>query len=184
MTFKEESFFAESAALGIVGRMSAADTESRRAHLDYVLIHELGHILDQVLGDDDLGGAEHIARLRQVSWPRTDACRDLRLVPYADIRGDPPLGDGDAEPLYDVIAASSFPSLTAAMSAGEDFADSLAIYAHDVLFCWGAPGRWRSTARVSSHVGSSPAGASRAATTSGRCSKPCSRAWAARGSRS
>jgi hypothetical protein len=133
MSFKENSFFAENAGLGIVGRLSPADAESRRAHIDYVLIHELGHILDHVLGDNALGGSDLIERFRQISWPRTDPYRDSRLIPYADIRGDAPLGDGEAEALYDVIAASSFPSLTSAMNAGEDFADSLAIYAHEVL---------------------------------------------------
>jgi hypothetical protein len=126
MSAKEASFFEPDAGLTIFAHMAAES--DRGALLGFLLTHELGHVLHSALYEDP-----EVERLVAISWPRQDALAGLRLVPYAALRGQAPLAAALVEPMYEMVAASSLPSLTAAAHETEDFADSVATYAHDVL---------------------------------------------------
>lgn len=126
MSAKEASFFAADAGLSIVAHMAAEP--DRAAFLGFLLTHELGHVLHSAFADDPT-----VERLLFISWPRDDGLATLRLYPYAQLRDQDPLGAHLVEPFYQMLAASSFPSLTAAVNPNEDFADSFSTYAHAVL---------------------------------------------------
>jgi hypothetical protein len=128
LSFKEASFFTDAPGLAFVGEMTGHDDQTRSALLEYLITHELGHALRDALPHD-----RRLAEFDQICWPRTDAFKDLPLRPYAALAGLIPLHEINLEALYDFIGSSCFPSLTAAMNPGEDFADSLALYSHSVL---------------------------------------------------
>ena len=126
MSAKEAAFFEADAGLSIVAHMAAES--DRAALLEFLLTHELGHVLHSVFADDPT-----VERLLDISWPRQDSLAELDLFAYARLRDEDPLGGHLVEPFYQMLAASSFPSLTAAAHPNEDFADSLSTYAHAVL---------------------------------------------------
>jgi len=126
MSAKEASFFEAEAGLAIVAHMAA---ESDRGALpEYLLTHELGHVLHSAFVEDPA-----VERLLDISWPRQDSLAGFYLRGYAQLRGESPLGAHLVEPFYRMLAASSLPSLTAAANRNEDFADSFATYGHAVL---------------------------------------------------
>jgi hypothetical protein len=126
MSAKEASFFEAEAGLSIVADMAAP--ADRAAFLEFLLTHELAHVLHSAFDDDPT-----VLRLLDVSWPRQDDLAALRPYPYAQLRDESPLEAHLVEPFYQMLAESSFPSLTAASNPNEDFADSLSTYAHAVL---------------------------------------------------
>ena len=126
MSAKEASFFEADAGLSIVAHMAAES--DRAALLEFLLTHELGHVLHSAFDDDPT-----VERLLDISWPRQDSLAELGLYSYARLRDEDPLGEHLVEPFYQMLATSSFPSLTAAGHRNEDFADSFSTYAHAVL---------------------------------------------------
>jgi hypothetical protein len=126
MSAKEASFFEPEAGLSIVAHMAAEP--DRVALLQFLLTHELGHVLHSALTEDPA-----VERLVGLSWPRTDGLAGRGLIPYAGLRDESPLGAQLVEPFYRMLSESSFPSLSAAAHRNEDFADSIATYAHAVL---------------------------------------------------
>jgi hypothetical protein len=126
MSAKEASFFEAEPGLSIVAHMAAES--DRAALLEFLLTHELGHVLHSVFFDDPT-----LQRVLDISWPRRDNLIGSPLFAYALLRDESPLGAHLVEPFYEMLAASSFPSLTAAGHRNEDFADSFSSYAHSVL---------------------------------------------------
>lgn len=126
MSAKEASFFEAEAGLSIVAHMAAES--DRGALAEFVLTHELGHVLHSVFDGDPT-----LERLLDISWPRKDDLAGFRSYAYAELRDQKPLSAQLVEPFYQMLAASSFPSLTGAGHRNEDFADSLSTYAHAVL---------------------------------------------------
>jgi hypothetical protein len=126
MSFKEASYFSPAPDLAIVGHL--APDEDRGALLEFVITHELGHVLDSAFNE-----RPEVANFHAISWPRDDSLESLQLVPYAMLRDWKPVQDRWVEDLYRFVATSSFPSLTSLSNRNEDFADSLALYVHVVL---------------------------------------------------
>jgi hypothetical protein len=125
---KEASFFMDDAEQTFVAHVARSGAESRKTLLTFLLIHELGHVLHGVLESHAL-----LRHFNTISWPRVDPFHDVRHRPYGRVVREPQVVATYLEPMYWMIATSSFPSPTAAMNPGEDFADSLAIYVHSVL---------------------------------------------------
>lgn len=128
LSFKQASFFTQERGLEIVATMEEPGHRSLPTLLSFLLIHELGHVLRGVLDGQPL-----IQRFDEICWPRTDSLKDYTLRPYAALGGFEPIAAAYVESFYEFVGTSCFPSLTAAMRQGEDFADSLANYAHSVL---------------------------------------------------
>jgi hypothetical protein len=147
-TWKENTPFAESAEYRLDARIEADGKDNRRNAIQYILLHELGHILS-------IGGAIHppwnispnevasdtTYAFFDLSWSidrqadkyrsRFDAnfAQRASTVYYFGAR----LSAADMLSTYASLAATNFPSLYAATSPGDDFAESFASYVHVVL---------------------------------------------------
>lgn len=128
LSFKEASVFEPNPDREIRGTMTAPGDEGRTALLEFLLVHELAHVLDTVFRDDPL-----ILEFKRVSWPRNDALARVRTMHYAQDRGGEPLPDAELETYYDVTSAEAFSDPSATDNELEDFAESVSSYLHGVL---------------------------------------------------
>jgi hypothetical protein len=128
LVFKESSAFEKTEGLVISGKMADARDNTRRVLLEFLLVHELGHVVDAAFTEHLL-----IDDFRRISWPRRDALAKTPLVHYPERKELAPLPDEQIEPYYDVIAAGAFASPATVSNAEEDFAESLATFMHTVL---------------------------------------------------
>jgi hypothetical protein len=128
LAFKESTAFQPAAGLEYRGRMSAPGDDPRAVLLEYLLVHELGHVLDHVQPEYEL-----IDAFKQLSWPRRDRLSQTRLIHYPERVDAEPLPDAALEDYYDVIRSGAFTSPATVSNANEDFADSLASYVHTRL---------------------------------------------------
>jgi hypothetical protein len=128
LSFKEASVFESNPEREIRGTMTAPGDEGRTVLLEFLLVHELAHVLDAVFHDDPL-----IAELQRVSWPRTDLLASVKTLHYAQDRGGQPLPDAQLEAYFDMTAASAFSDPSATDNSMEDFAESVSSYLHGVL---------------------------------------------------
>lgn len=135
----------------VEARMARRDENDRRTTLRYVLLHELGHVIDYDRGitparfryGDDRTGCGFTC----LSWIAPDRHRFSTRIDSAmrKVRG----GDYDAyvralPQTFADLAGTNFPSFYAATLPEEDFAESFAQYVHAVLM--GRP--WELTLRV------------------------------------
>jgi hypothetical protein len=128
LSFKEASVFEPNADREIRGTMTAPGDERRTALLEFLLVHELAHVLDALFNKDPL-----IAEFKRVSWPRTDLLASVRTMHYAQDRGGQPLPDDQLEAYLDVTSAGAFADPSATDNPREDFAESVSSYLHGVL---------------------------------------------------
>jgi hypothetical protein len=135
--------------------MARRDENDRRTTLRYVLLHELGHVVDSARGitpahfryDEDRTGCgftclSWVARDRHRFSARIDsAMRQVRSGDYeAYVRALPGT--------FANLSGTNFPSFYAATLPEEDFAESFAQYVHSVLM--GRP--WELTLRVNGTI--------------------------------
>ncbi|HKO92925.1 MAG TPA: hypothetical protein VJU61_17340 [Polyangiaceae bacterium] len=128
LSFKEDSIFEPNPERELRGTMTAPGGEQRTVLLEFLLVHELAHVLDQVFDDDPL-----IDQFESVSWPRTDLLAGVRAKHYARDRGGEPLRDDQLEPYFDVSSTEAFSDPSAMDNSSEDFAQSVSSYFHGVL---------------------------------------------------
>ncbi len=128
LTYKESSAFAPAARRSIGGTLAEPGEETRAVLLEFVLVHELGHVFDAAFPDHIL-----IDEFKRISWPRSDALADAPLVHYPQRKNLSPLPDDKLEPYLDLIASGPFASPATVSNAKEDFAESLATYTHTVI---------------------------------------------------
>lgn len=125
LALKESSVFAPAAGRVLRGKMAWPYESPRLVLLEFLIVHELAHVIESLSPDDPL-----IASFASVSWPRKDALADTPLVHYPGRLGREPLPDQLLEPYYDLIASSSFTSPAAIANRREDFADSVSTFMH------------------------------------------------------
>ncbi len=125
LALKEATAFAATPGLVLRGTMARPDEHPRRVLLEFLLVHELAHVLEIVHSSDPL-----IAAFLELSWPRHDGLAQAPLVHYPSRLGREPLPQELLEPYYDLIASSAFTSPAAIANAREDFADSVATFMH------------------------------------------------------
>lgn len=125
LALKEATVFAPAPGRVLRGTMAWPDESPRRALLDFLLVHELAHVVENLHPDDPL-----ISAFSRLSWPRRDGLALTPLVHYPGRLGKAPLPDELLEPYYDLIASSAFPSPAAIANAREDFADSVSTFMH------------------------------------------------------
>lgn len=147
-TWKENTPFAPGTSYRLDARIEAAADDNRRNAIQYILLHELGHVLS--IGADihppwNLSPKEIDAAAKypffDLSWTidrkadkyrsRFDANFPQRAstVYYFGAK----LAAADMLPAYASLKATNFPSLYAATLPGDDFAESFASYVHVVL---------------------------------------------------
>lgn len=147
-TWKEGTPFKPRPGASLAARIETAAGDNRKNAIQYILLHELGHVLS-------VGGAIHPPWEMEpkdvpasASYPFFDLSWTInrRANRYAWLReGDfpqrrslvyyfgPKLDAGDMVPTYTNLEQTNFPSLYAATQPADDFADSFASYVHVVL---------------------------------------------------
>ena len=128
LSFKESSAFEPRAERSIRGQMAGPKENLRSVLLEFLVVHELAHVLDRALPEDAL-----IQRFKSLSWPRSDALARTPLVHYPQRKQLQPLPDELLEPYYRWIAQGAFASPATVSNSVEDFADSFATFTHTVL---------------------------------------------------
>ncbi len=147
-TWKENTPFAPGAGYRLDARIEADGNDNRRNAIQYILLHELGHVLS--IGADihppwNLSPKEIDSAARypffDLSWTVDRAADKYRsrfdanfpqrtsTVYYFGAK----LAAADMAATYAGLRRTNFPSLYAATAPGDDFAESFASYVHVVL---------------------------------------------------
>ena len=147
-TWKENTPFAAAPGWLLKTTIETKRNDNRKNAIQYILLHELGHIAS-------IGAAVHPywgiapAEVRDaaalpyfnLSWlierqenrfiSRFDAAfRERRDIAYY---ASPKLAATQMAATYGALAATNFPTLYAATSPGDDFAEAFAMYVHSVM---------------------------------------------------
>lgn len=147
-TWKENTPFAGGAQYRLDARIEADANDNRRNAIQYILLHELGHVLSiggaihppWNLGAKEVDGAARYAFF-DLSWTVDRAADKYRSRFDADFPQrqntvyyfGAKLSAADMLPTYAGLRHTNFPTLYAATSPGDDFAESFASYVHVVL---------------------------------------------------
>ena len=147
-TWKENTPFKSAEGWKLEARIEEAAGDNRRGAIRYILLHELGHVLS--INRDihprwdrppnevpegarfpffDLSWTIDRKQNRYVSKFDGDFPRRSAIVYYRQ----PQLAATDMVPAYERLAKTNFPTLYAATSPGDDFAESFVSYVHTVL---------------------------------------------------
>ncbi|MDZ4254504.1 MAG: hypothetical protein U1A72_18190 [Sulfuritalea sp.] len=147
-TWKENTPFAPGAGYRLDARIEADGDDNRRNAIQYILLHELGHVFSigaeihppWNVSPKDVA-AEAAYPFFDLSW-RIDRTADkyrsrfdadfpqrASTVYYFGAK----LSAADMQPTYASLRRTNFPSLYAATVPGDDFAESFASYVHGVL---------------------------------------------------
>lgn len=147
-SWRERSPFDHSAAMTLTMRIATDDDDDLLHAIRFLLLHELGHALsagrnflpDWWSGLPDGHAASDYSYL-PIAW-QIDEKRRIVPLPGNDFPlrasvshydGDPRLPAGYMADIYRALKRTSFPTLYAAASVHEDFAESFACYVHMVL---------------------------------------------------
>jgi hypothetical protein len=147
-TWKESSPFRPDGAFALRARIEEPHADNRRNAIQYILLHELGHVLsvrakvhpDWTIRPKDAPPATEYPFFR-LSW-RIDRERDRFesvFDPDFPLRKDVAYYVGakiaakDMAAAYDQLEKTNFPTLYAATHPGDDFAEAFASYVHVVL---------------------------------------------------
>jgi hypothetical protein len=128
ISFKESTPYALAPEQRIVGELAEPAENVRTTLLEFLIVHELAHVIDSVGRDETL-----IASFKHVGWPRTDALASSQLRHYPERLERPPLPENLVVPYFDLIATGPYSSPAAVTRDSEDFADSVATYVHTVV---------------------------------------------------
>lgn len=145
-TWKESTPFTPDPAWTLEARIEADAQNTRRNAIQYILLHEMGHVLS--IGADvhppwtsppGDGGPDSAYPFFELSW-RTEDGRYLTLFERDfPLRRDVVYYFGAKLPAarmadtYGQLLKTNFPTLYAAVHPGDDFAESFASYVHTVL---------------------------------------------------
>jgi hypothetical protein len=139
----------------VQARLARRDADTRSTTLRYVLLHELGHLIDYEQGITparfSYGASREGCGFTCLSWLKPDRHRYSRRIDTAmrSIHNGQLDAYVSALPeTFKDLAQSNFPSLYAATQPQEDFAESFAQYVHTVLL--GQP--WDLTLRVNGTI--------------------------------
>jgi hypothetical protein len=153
-SWREGSAFQPAADWSLEVRIEAPKNDNRVNAIRYILLHELGHVVDAVLGATPTGGGntQNIADngFYALSWispspsqddSPTGAIQHSRFDEGWPGReslafytfGASSFDLADVPPIYEWLRKTNFPTLFAATSPAEDFAESFVNYVHVVL---------------------------------------------------
>ena len=153
-SWRESSAFVPDADWSIEVRIETPDNDNRVNAIRYILLHELGHVVDAVLGVTQIGGGntQNIADngFYVLSWTHPPPSQetvlpgDINRSRFDDTWPDrqklgfysfdaSAFGIADVPSVYEWLRGTNFPTLYAASSSAEDFAESFVNYVHVVL---------------------------------------------------
>lgn len=147
-TWKENTPFKAAKGWSLTARIEDAAGDNRRGAIGYILLHELGHVLSinrdiHPRWDREPRETPEGARFPfyDLSWTvdrkanrfvsRFDG--DFPLRRSVAYYRQPQVAASDMVTVYDALAATDFPTLYAATSPGDDFAESFVSYVHTVM---------------------------------------------------
>jgi hypothetical protein len=147
-TWKENTPFRPGGGWTLEARIEKDASDDRRGAIRYILLHELGHVLSinrDVHPRWDARPADTPENARfpffELSWT-IDRKADKyvsKFEAHMPMRGQvayylgAKLDAADMAPAYDALRTTNFPTLYAATSPGDDFAESFVSYVHTVL---------------------------------------------------
>lgn len=136
-------------------RLARQNNDDRRLTLQYVLLHELGHVIDFDLGvtpsSFNYGNRTLDCGFTCLSWIEPDRHRfspKIGAVMRSDSSDNYDAYVNALPTTFRLLSASNFPSVYATSAPEEDFADSFAQYVHSVVL--GNP--WELTLRVNGTI--------------------------------
>jgi hypothetical protein len=153
-SWKEGSAFRSSAERRLDVRIEKPENDSRVNAIRYILLHELGHVIDAVLGVTQIDGG-NTQNIRSsgfygLSWTYPppsqqtvlpgdtlrsrfdDSWPDRETLAFYSFENSK-LALTEAASVYEWLGQTNFPTLYAATSPADDFAESFANYVHVVL---------------------------------------------------
>lgn len=144
-SWRERSPFDHTAAMALEMQIAQPDDDSLLHAIQFLLLHELGHVIsagraflpDWWSGLPDRSAANDYSYL-PLSWQIDDKRRVVPLPgndfplrsSVSHYAGDTRLPAGYMADIYRALKRTSFPTLYAASSVHEDFAESFACYVH------------------------------------------------------
>jgi hypothetical protein len=153
-SWREASAFQPGADWSLEVHIEMPENDNRVNAIRYILLHELGHVVDAVLGitQIDGGNTKNISKngFYSLSWTYPPPSQSI-LLPGDTLRSrfdvawpgresmafysfDNSLYDiADVLPIYEWLRETNFPTLYAATSSADDFAESFVNYVHVVL---------------------------------------------------
>jgi hypothetical protein len=147
-TWKEGTPFDSGGRYKLVARIEADKEDNRRNAIQYIMLHELGHVLS--VGTDlhppwNISPKEVAENARypfyELSWKLDREADKYRSIFDPDFPQrtstvyyfGAKLAAEDMVPTYMNLRKTTFPTLYAATSPGDDFAESFVTYVHEVL---------------------------------------------------
>ena len=147
-TWKENTPFKQEPGFSLTATIATPRQDNRRNAIQYILLHELGHIAS--IGADihphwgiAPGAVQQTESLAYFKLSWTIARQENRFVslfetafearPKLVYYADPMLRGSQMQAVYSQLAATNFATLYAATSPGDDFAEAFASYVHTVL---------------------------------------------------
>lgn len=153
-SWREESAFEPSTDWSLMVQIEAPEKDNRVNAIRYILLHELGHVVDAVLGVTPIAGGnarnisgngfyglswidpppsqgtvlkgDSVRSRFDTAWPGRE---NLAFYTF----GDSEYGIGEAPSVFEHLRQTNFPTLYAATSPADDFAESFVNYVHVVL---------------------------------------------------
>ena len=153
-SWKEGSAFRSSTGQSLDVQIEAPGNDTRINAIRYILLHELGHVIDAVLGVTQIDGGntqnikssgfyglswaypppsqrtllpgDTLRSRFDASWPERET---LAFYSFENSRHTL----SEAASIYEWLGQTNFPTLYAATSSADDFAESFANYVHVVL---------------------------------------------------
>ncbi len=153
-SWREGSAFRPGPGWRIEARIETPGNDNRVNAIRYILLHELGHVVDAVLGVTQIAGGNtrNIAGngFYTLSWTHPPPTQttvmhgdenrtrfdeewpDRQKLGFYSFEASV-FGADDVVPVYEWLRGTNFPTLYAATSSAEDFAESFVNYVHVVL---------------------------------------------------
>lgn len=126
--------------ISVQSRLARRNNDDRRMTIQYVLLHELGHVIDYDRGITpnrfNYGTQTQGCGFTCLSWAQPDRHRFSPKIGAAMRNADTASLDAYVTALpetFRLLSASNFPSLYATSMPAEDFAESFAQYVHSVV---------------------------------------------------
>ncbi len=143
-TWRENTAFASTPDIRLDVLIARPEDDCRKAALQYILLHEFGHVMaaeSDVMPNWWAGSISRNAySFPSLSW---EAAADGAFTPKADqdfphrdsisLYTTPRLSGDQIPAIYEALNHTDFPTLYAASDVQEDFAESYATYVHSVL---------------------------------------------------
>lgn len=145
-TWKENEPFAGDSGVALEAVIADSAADNRQSAIQYILLHEFGHVMAAASGllpnwwdDAAVADAGRYPFLR-LCWDANEdgtieprSCQDFPLRAHLRFFQDTKISSSEAPGVYEQLEHTAYPTLYAATSVHEDFAESFCTYVHTQL---------------------------------------------------